>query len=141
MNNAKFRNDIARYIAKSKKAQDMFVQKVVLEIDKRLVQKSPVGDINGGRFRNNWNISNAFPDLSTTEAIAPNINQSRSAASIFSIKANGQIIYLTNSLPYAYRIEYEGWSKTKAPAGVVRVTIAEMASILQGAAFETKASV
>ena len=138
MSNAKFKSDIARFIAKSQKAQDMFVQKVILEIDKRLVQKSPVST---GRFRNNWNISNAMPDLSTTEATAPGINQSRSASNVFNIKANGQTVYLTNALPYAYRIEYEGWSKTKAPAGVVRVTIAEIGSILKGAAFETKASV
>lgn len=141
MSNNKFRADIAKWIAKSKRAQDLYVQKVILEIDKRLVQKSPVGDINGGRFRNNWNISNAVPDLSTTEAVAPNLSQSRSAASVFSIKANGQTVFITNALPYAFRIEYEGWSKIKAPAGVVRVTIAEMANILRGAAFETKATV
>jgi hypothetical protein len=141
MSNAKFRNDIARFIAKSKKAQDMFVQRVVLDIDSRFVDKSPVGDIGGGRFRNNWNIGNGSIDFSTTKEVAPNITQSKSAASIFSIKANGQIIYLTNSLHYAYRIEYEGWSRTKAPAGVVRVTIAEMASILRGAAFDVKVSV
>lgn len=138
MSNNKFRADIAKWIAKSKKAQDMYVQKVILEVDKRLVQKSPVDT---GRFRNNWNIANATPDLSTTEAVAPNISQSRSAASVFSIKANGQTVFITNALPYAFRIEYEGWSKVKAPAGVVRVTIAEMASILQGAAFETRATI
>lgn len=137
MSNNKFRADIAKWIAKSKKAQDLYVQKVILEIDKRLVQKSPVDT---GRFRNNWNISNAVPDLSTTEAVSPNLSQSRSAANIFSIRANGQTVFITNALPYAFRIEYEGWSKIKAPAGCVRVTIAEIANILRGAAFETKAT-
>ena len=136
VSNAKFVKDIANWIAKSKKAQDMYVQKVILEIDKRLVQKSPVET---GRFRNNWNISNGVPDFSTTEATAPNLSQSRSAASIFSIKANGQTVYVTNALPYSFRIEYEGWSSVKAPMGVVRVTIAEMSTILKDAAFETKA--
>ena len=138
MSNNKFRADIAKFNNKSKKAQDMFVQKVVLEIDKRLVFKSPVDT---GRFRNNWNISNAIPDLTTTTSPSPNLTQSRSATQIFSIKANGQTVYITNALPYAYRIEYEGWSKVKAPRGVVRVTIAEMNTILTGAAFEVKRAI
>ena len=138
MSNAKFLSDIAKWIEKSKKAQDMYVQKTILEIDKRLIQKSPVDT---GRFKNNWNISNVTPDFSTTQAIAPNISQSKSAASVFSIKANGQTVFITNALPYAYRIEYEGWSKIKAPAGVVRITIAEMATILRDAAFEVKQSI
>ena len=135
MSNTKFRADIAKFVNKSNKAQDMFVQKAVLDIDKRLVFKSPVDT---GRFRNNWNISNAIPDLTTTNATSPNLTQSRSATQIFSIKANGQTVYITNALPYAYKIEYEGWSKVKAPAGVVRVTIAEMNTILTGTAFEVK---
>lgn len=137
MTNSKFISDINKWIAKSKQAQDMYVQKVVLEIDKRFVQKSPVDT---GRFKNNWNISNAVPDFSTTLATAPNLSQSKSAASIFSIKANGQTVFVTNALPYAYRIEYEGWSK-QAPSGVVRTTIAEMQSILNGAAFEVKQAI
>lgn len=138
MNNSKFISDINKWIAKSKAAQDMYVQTVVLEIDKRFVQKSPVLT---GRFKNNWNISNAVPDFSTTLATAPNISQSKSAASIFSIKANGQTVFITNALPYAFKIEYEGWSKTKSPQGVVRVTIAEMQTILNGAATEVKQSI
>lgn len=138
MSNAKFLSDIAKWIEKSKKAQDMYVQKTILEIDKRLIQKSPVDT---GRFKNNWNISDGFINPSTTESTAPNITQSKSAASVFSIKANGQTVFITNALPYAYRIEYEGWSKIKAPAGVVRITIAEMATILRDAAFEVKQSI
>ena len=29
-------------------------------------------------------------------------------------------IYMTNSRPYAARIEYEGWSREKSPFGMVR---------------------
>lgn len=34
-------------------------------------------------------------------------------------------IFFSNSLPYVNRIEFEGWSKVQAPAGMVRITIAE----------------
>jgi len=27
---------------------------------------------------------------------------------------------MSNNLPYAYKIEYDGWSHTKAPKGMVR---------------------
>jgi hypothetical protein len=40
-------------------------------------------------------------------------------------------IFLTNNLPYAHRIEYDGWSHTKAPAGMVRKNIQRIANIIE----------
>jgi hypothetical protein len=139
MSNAKFRNDIARFIAKSKAAQDLFVKKVVLEIYSRVVLKSPVQT---GRFRANWQIGNSFINTSTTQSRdkSGTASISRAALEANSIRVAGQTIFISNSLPYSYRLEYEGYSK-QAPLGMTRVTIAEMASILRGAAFETKGSV
>ena len=42
----------------------------------------------------------------------------------------GNVVYLTNNLPYAQRLEYEGWSK-QAPAGMVRVNMARIADIMK----------
>ena len=44
----------------------------------------------------------------------------------FQLTRAGQTIFITNSLPYAYRLEYDGWSR-QAPAGMVRVTVVEFA--------------
>jgi hypothetical protein len=33
-------------------------------------------------------------------------------------------LFFTNRLPYAARVEYDGWAHAKAPAGMLRITIA-----------------
>ena len=38
-------------------------------------------------------------------------------------KDKDSVVYLTNNLPYAARIEYDGWSHTKAPEGMVRKNV------------------
>jgi hypothetical protein len=136
MSNAKFRNDLRKVIDKAKTKESQFVRKVLLELDKRVVMKSPVDT---GRFRANWYVGDAKINDETTQETDPSGLKSiaRSALEINSLTVNGQIIYITNSLPYSYRLEYEGWS-TQAPQGMVRVTIEEMSSIGQVALREVK---
>ena len=43
----------------------------------------------------------------------------------------GSYTLLTNNMPYAYRIEFEGYSKTKAPEGMVRKNVARFRQLLQ----------
>jgi hypothetical protein len=40
-------------------------------------------------------------------------------------------IFLSNSLPYAARIEFDGWSHTKAPQGMVRRNVARFNQLLR----------
>ena len=42
---------------------------------------------------------------------------------------SGFTFYMTNNLPYGERLEY-GWS-SKAPSGMVRITLAEYDMIIQ----------
>ncbi|HEX5539900.1 MAG TPA: HK97 gp10 family phage protein [Methylophilaceae bacterium] len=134
--NTAFRRDIDKFIRKSKDATDDFVRAVVLNIDQRVVLKSPV---RSGRFRNNWNVGNGSIDTGTNEGVDPSGSAqiAKAAAELQSISINGQTIYVTNSLVYSYRLEYEGWSK-QAPNGMVRITLAEINSVMKDAAFEVK---
>lgn len=43
----------------------------------------------------------------------------------------GVDIYLTNNQPYAYRIEFLGWSSVKAPQGMVRRNVLRVQEILK----------
>jgi hypothetical protein len=101
-----------------------------------MVLKSPVDT---GRFRANWQIGFNQPDTKTTDEtdLTGMAQISRAQSELNSIKINGQTIYITNSLPYAYRLEYEGWS-LQAPQGMVRITLAELSGILNKAAYEVK---
>jgi hypothetical protein len=137
MNNDRFRQRFAKRIDKTQGKLDIFVRRLVLDIDKRLVMKTPVDT---GRAKANWNVSSGSINTGTRMAVSSagrgqydNYNQ----AEIVSIKVNGQKIYLTNSLPYIRRLEF-GYSK-QAPAGMVRTTLAEMQPIIKAIAAEVKA--
>jgi hypothetical protein len=134
--NDKFRGDIKRFITKSNAVLDKYAKAVVLNLDKSMVMKSPVDT---GRFRANWNIGIGSVDSNTSDAtdISGSGAISKAVAELNSFKVNGQIIYITNSLPYAYRLEYEGWS-SQSPQGMVRITLAELSGILRQAAYEVK---
>jgi hypothetical protein len=134
--NDKFRSDIRRFINKSNAGLDKYAKAVVLNLDKSMVMKSPVDT---GRFRANWNIGIGSVDSNTTDAtdISGSVSIAKAAVELNSFKVNGQTIYITNSLPYAYRLEYEGWS-SQSPQGMVRVTLAELSGILRQSAFEVK---
>lgn len=131
-----FALQLQKFAEKAKANTDVVVQKVTLEVAKSVIQKSPVGNPDlwkgsappgyvGGRFRANWMFGDGKIDTTTTEEIdkAGTSTLTRLAASIGASKAGG-VTYISNSLPYGPRLEYEGWSK-QAPAGMVRLTVAE----------------
>jgi hypothetical protein len=88
----------------------------------------------GGRFRANWQYGLSAPDLKTTETTDQS-GQATIGRITTEIPANagGEMHYITNSLPYAKRLE-EGWSKRQAPNGMVGLTILEFQPIVAAAA-------
>lgn len=98
-------------------------QKVAMELLSRVVMKSPVDT---GRFRGNWTISLNAPDLSVTDGVDPSGGATITrGSSVITGMREPQVIYVSNNLPYAQRLE-EGSSK-QAPAGMVAVTLNELA--------------
>lgn len=118
-NNDRFRALFKKHIAKAKDKTEMFAKMLAIDIDAALVMRSPVDT---GRFRANWMVGIGAINTETFERFSDVSHEPL----INSIKVNGQTIYITNSLPYAQRLEY-GWSK-QAPDGMVRLTVAEMSS-------------
>jgi hypothetical protein len=140
-----FGEDLSRFANSTDARADAVVRKIVLDVGVSLVMKSPVGDADywimpapegyvGGRFRANWQYGLSAPDISTDERIDP--SGAGSIGNIVSktpIKAGGLVHYITNSLPYAGRLE-EGWSKRQAPNGMVAITVLEFKPIVEAAA-------
>lgn len=138
-----------KQFAKSTDARvNAVVKKIVIDIGVKLVLRSPVGDPKywksppppgyvGGRFRANWQYSLDSIDTTTTMTIdkvgAPTI--SRITGEIPG-EAIGHAHYITNSLPYALRLE-EGWSR-QAPgsAAIVGITALEFEPIVREAVAE-----
>lgn len=113
----------------------LFQKRIVLELFRRVVFKSPVGNPSlwadplsappgyvGGKFRANWQITVGAPSSSVIESTAV-----PSALKVGAIPL-GTTVWLVNNVSYAERLE-EGWS-TQAPSGVVAVSIAEVISVV-----------
>lgn len=95
-------------------------------------------DYTGGRFKSNWlAATGAAMNTATPETTDPNGSATRAA-----IKQKldgwkpGQTIWITNSLPYAQRLEY-GWSK-QAPGGIVRLAVQNYSQAIKKAADQVR---
>lgn len=87
----------------------------------------------GGRFRGAWYVGlvSAPSDIGTT--IDPSGDRTIAAGkSVVDGASIGITIWIVNNLPYSERLE-SGWSK-QAPAGIVKVTVAEFQAIVDDAA-------
>ena len=103
---------------------------VIIELFSSVILDTPVDT---GRLRGNWVISNGAPDSGTVEILDP--SGSVSIASVSALAAGlpagkDTKTFLTNSLPYAYEIEYEGASR-KAPSGMVRKNMLRISANLK----------
>lgn len=121
-------SDLKKIAARRKEDLGEIAQAVTIRVGNQIVLQSPVDE---GFFINNWN--SAIGDISYNINAEENKNGVRSLSGIaktFSVFGTGKVGYLTNSMPYAMRIEYDGWSQ-KAPSGVVRVNVKKAPSYLR----------
>ena len=95
-------------------------RKVTFDLFKSVALKSPVDT---GRFRANWNVSYGSPDISISAST--NKGRADSEARKATTLPVGGVIYMSNGLPYARRLE-NGWSD-QAPSGMVRLSVREFA--------------
>lgn len=89
-------------------------REIQLRLFRSIVMDTPVLE---GTLRSNWQFTKDSPaegELSSTDNPLQRIQQGLEAFRL------GDTTYLSNNLPYAYRIEFYGWSHTKAPEGMVR---------------------
>jgi hypothetical protein len=102
-------------------------RKATFDLFSSVVRKSPVDT---GRFRANWNVSQGSPDESTSEATSET-RANLQLRKALTFKA-GDVVWLCNALPYARRLEYDGWSG-QAPQGMVRISVLEFNDFLRKA--------
>jgi hypothetical protein len=130
-----FAADVRRFSEKSEKAVDKPVRAITFALFREVIQRTPVDT---GRLKGNWQVSVGAPadgTLTTTDKSGSKTVVAMAAG----IGGWGSTSYLTNNLPYAHRIEFDGWSHTKAPEGMVRVSLARIEAIVAKATRENKA--
>ena len=118
---------ISALVKKANGRIDLVVRKATLDLFAAAVRRSPVDT---GRFKANWNVAYGAPAVSVTNSTNSGRadTETRKALTL----PVGGVVYLTNSLPYAMRLEY-GWSKRQAPLGMVRVTAREWTAKVKAA--------
>ena len=145
-----FSVDIANFVKKANGNADAVTRKVVLDIGRSLVEKTPVGNPDlwqnpdnkpdgyvGGHARANWShsigalVNQEFKEIDATGGASIN----RIVDSV-PVKAAGKVHYIQNSLPYMQALE-DGHS-TQAPAGMVAITQTEFQDYIQKALGELK---
>lgn len=85
----------------------------------------------GGRFRSNWQLTTGVPaagEIEDIETAGETLDRIIVAAGDLTA---GEVAYIVNNLPYAIPLEY-GHS-SQAPAGMVRVTVADFQRIVEDA--------
>lgn len=122
-----FSAEISKFITHCKGNMDKTVRQAVVLTGQGVVMNTPVDT---GRLRANWQFGRAFPsstlDMTDTSGAA---TIARMAGQSATLRA-GDEAWIVNNLPYSGRIEY-GYSKIKAPAGMVRVTIANLPTAIE----------
>jgi hypothetical protein len=128
--------DIDRIINKAKENGAAVARKVALELQAKVIEKSPVDT---GMLRANWNVSlNLMDTAEYSSDISGSTAIARGVGELFSFKV-GDSIYITNNLPYVSKLEFGlygdgektsgGFSK-QAPQGFVRITYKEVVNDL-----------
>lgn len=129
-----FADQLKALSERTKVKLETVVRKTIIDLQGGVVLRSPVDT---GRFKSNWmvGIGAKSSDTVTTEDKTGAVSLARVEPAMGAWKP-GQSIWLTNSLPYASRIEY-GWSD-QAPGGVVRLTVQDFRDYVSRAVAETK---
>lgn len=140
----KFSLDISKFVQKAKANARAVERKVVLDLGTAIVMRTPVGDPSnwktpapegyvGGRARGSWQYAQGGP-----ATVEPGTIDESGQVSIGRITAGvlaspgAQVHFVTSTVPYIRRLEYEAWSK-QAPEGMVRLSVEEYARFIDKA--------
>lgn len=130
-----FADQMRAFAEKTQVKLETVVRKAAIDLQGGVVLRSPVDT---GRFRSNWMVGIGAQNTSTvtTEDKTGATSLGRVEAAMSTWKP-GQTIWLTNSLPYAARLEFDSWSK-QAPGGMVRLTVQDWRDYVRKAIAEVQ---
>ncbi len=124
-----FSRDINRFRLSVAEVSENIVRQSILDLFTSIVLQTPV---DRGVLRNGWYVTFEQPSRETPTRGAPvgtaTIQRARSIMATYDFAVT--TVYLTNNLPYAARIEFDGHS-AQAPEGMVRINTARWTQIVQ----------
>ena len=120
-----FSGDIEKFSKGSIETADKIRREFILKLFSAVIKDTPVDT---GRLRGNWFPKVGSPSREKKETAKENESIPRIPGNLGKF---GDTVYMSNNLDYAAGIEYEGRSRIKAPAGMVRINIARSGTILK----------
>lgn len=136
-----FALDLRQFNIKTNQQLRLVVRKIALELLRRVVLRTPVGNPDlwqsraprgyvGGFLRGNWQVTIGTPAGGTIDQFSTSAEQviAEQSGAVSSWDGDGAI-FIVNNAPYSMRIE-RGWS-SQAPQGMVQITLEEYPYIVQ----------
>lgn len=129
-----FATQVRNFTTKAEKATDKTIRAITFALFREVIMRTPVDT---GRLKGNWQATQSAPATGTV-TVDDKSGGKTVVAMAAAIGGWGSVSYLSNNLPYAHRIEFDGWSHTKAPEGMVRKSLARINAIVAKAARDNK---
>jgi hypothetical protein len=128
-----FASDVAKFAKLTNASMDETGRAIALELFSSIIKDTPVDT---GRARGNWQTSIGTPKDGqvTRDGEGPALAEAASETAKFGM---GKLVWLSNNLPYIYRLEYLGWSN-QAPDGMARKNVARIQSIVRKAVSDNR---
>jgi hypothetical protein len=120
VNNGGFALDLERFATGASARVEGIRRAVVLKLFSAVIKDTPVLT---GRLRSNWQTSVGSPMLGELPMRGEGAALGEVTAAAAAVHGD-QPVFLRNNLPYGPRIEFDGWSHTKAPEGMLRKNVA-----------------
>ncbi len=128
-----FADDVQGFADKAGKSVDETMRAIALELFSSTIKDTPVDT---GRARGNWQTTIGAPANGEVDRLGDGEAVKEVSATVADF-SGGKVIYLSNNLPYIYRLEYDGWSD-QAPGGMLRKNVARIQQIVAKAARDNK---
>ena len=128
-----FGMDLQRFAKKAGTNIETVMRGITIELFSSVILDTPVDT---GRARGNWQTTVNRDVDGEVSRLDPTGFASIAEANAANFKL-GDIVYLTNNLPYIERLEFDAWSK-QAPDGMVRKNMARLRAIIADAAREVR---
>lgn len=118
-----FSADMTRIARKLQVSVEEAARGTIIELFRSVIQDTPVDT---GRLAGNWQTTANSPAVGEVSRTGGSVAELEAT---LTVKKPG-VYWLTNNLPYAQRIEFDGHSGIKAPLGMVRINLRRVAAIL-----------
>jgi hypothetical protein len=126
--------DLGKFATKASQRVDNIRRILLVKLFKAVIFDTPRLS---GMLQGNWQTSTSSPLLGKLP-LRPSSEADGEVDSVANGIQGNQTAYFRNNLSYAYRVEFDGWSHTKAPAGMMRKNVARIMSLVNAAIAEGK---